>query len=182
MISEILQRVARALDAARMPYMVIGGQAVLVHGEPRLTRDIDVTLGVALDGLPEVLRVVAAAGLHPLVEPESFVRETMVLPCADPASGVRVDLVLSESGFEREAIRRAVAVRIGEVDVRVACPEDLIVLKVVAGRPRDLEDVRSVVARQPDLDRPRIEALLRQFERLLDQPLIERWTEASRGE
>ena len=54
MISEVLQRVARVLDAARMPYMIIGGQAVLVHGEPRLTKDIDVTLGVALDRLGEV--------------------------------------------------------------------------------------------------------------------------------
>lgn len=180
MISEVLQRVARVLGAARMPYMVIGGQAVLVHGEPRLTRDIDVTLGVGIDRLPDVLRVVDAAGLQPLVEPESFVRDTMVLPCSDAGSGVRVDLVFSESGFEREAIRRATPVRVGEVEVRFATPEDLVVQKVVAGRPRDLEDVRSVLARQPALDRGRVEQLLRQFEQVVDLPLIERWREASR--
>jgi hypothetical protein len=62
--------------------MVIGGQAVLVHGEPRLTRDIDVTLGVSLDRLPDVVAAAGAAGLKPLVDPESFARETMVLPCS----------------------------------------------------------------------------------------------------
>lgn len=182
MISEVLQRVARVLDAARMPYMIIGGQAVLVHGEPRLTKDIDVTLGVALDRLGEVLRLVEAAGLQPLVDPETFVRETMVLPCTDTASRVRVDLVFSESGFERDAIRRAATVRIGAVDVRVICPEDLVVQKVVAGRPRDLEDVRSLLARQPGLDRRQVETLLRQFEQVLELPLMERWREACRDD
>ncbi len=37
--------------------MLIGGQAVLLHGEPRLTQDIDVTLGVGLDRLADLLSV-----------------------------------------------------------------------------------------------------------------------------
>lgn len=181
MLSEVLERAARALLAARIPYMVIGGQAVLVHGEPRLTRDIDITLGVSLDRLADVVAAAGAAGLKPLVDPESFARETMVLPCADAASGVRVDLVLSESPWERRAIERALTVRIGATDVRFVTPEDLIVHKIVAGRPRDLEDVRSVVARQPQLDRKSVEDTLREFGAALDQPLLERWHEAIRG-
>lgn len=179
MISEILERTAAALAAARIPYMVIGGQAVLVHGEPRLTRDIDITLGVSLDRLADVVAAAAAACLAPLVDPQTFARETMLLPCADATSGVRVDLVLSDSNFERAAIDRAVTVRLGSTDVRFVTPEDLIVHKVVAGRPRDLEDVRSIVARQPRLDRQRVEQTLREFESLLEAPLLERWREAA---
>ena len=179
MISEVLERVAAALVAARIPYMVIGGQAVLVHGEPRLTRDIDITLGVSLDRLADIVAAAAEAGLAPLVDPQTFVRETMVLPCADANSGVRVDLVLSDSSFERAAIDRAVTVRLGSTDVRFVTPEDLIVHKVGAGRPRDLEDVRSIVARQPRLDRQRVEQALREFEPLLEAPLLERWREAA---
>ncbi len=175
MLSEVLERVARALAAARIPYMVIGGQAVLVHGEPRLTRDIDVTLGVSLDRLADVVAAAGAAGLKPLVDPESFVRETMVLPCSDSGAGVRVDLVLSDSGYERAAIGRAVDVRIGSTVVRFVTAEDLIVHKVVAGRPRDLEDVRSIVARQPKLDRKQVERTLWELEEAVDQPLTERW-------
>ena len=76
MLSEVLERVAAALAAARIPYMLIGGQAVLVHGEPRLTRDIDITLGVSIDRLTEVVAAAGAAGLKPLVDPEPFARET----------------------------------------------------------------------------------------------------------
>ena len=46
-----------------MPYMVIGGQAVLVHGEPRLTRDIDITLGLTAERVHDVLELVSSLGL-----------------------------------------------------------------------------------------------------------------------
>ncbi len=55
MFAEILSGIGTALDRAGIPYMVIGGQAVLVHGEPRLTRDIDITLGVDASGVPRIL-------------------------------------------------------------------------------------------------------------------------------
>jgi len=54
MFQALLVRLARALEAAGIPYMVIGGQAVLLHGEPRLTREIDVTLGVDSSELARV--------------------------------------------------------------------------------------------------------------------------------
>ena len=46
MFEKLLKRLAVALDHVGLPYMVFGGQAVLLYGEPRLTRDIDITLGV----------------------------------------------------------------------------------------------------------------------------------------
>lgn len=44
MFQALLQQIARGLDSRGIPYMLIGGQAVLLYGEPRLTRDVDVTL------------------------------------------------------------------------------------------------------------------------------------------
>ena len=46
MFEELLGKIGRELDSRGIPYMIIGGQAVLLYGEPRLTRDIDVTLGM----------------------------------------------------------------------------------------------------------------------------------------
>ncbi len=71
MFEAILARLGRELDAADLPYMVIGGQAVLLYGEPRLTDDIDITLGATLDRLPDVLKLTSSMGLgalccHPL--------------------------------------------------------------------------------------------------------------------
>ena len=54
MFQKLLKKVSRALKKASVPYMVIGGQAVLVYGEPRLTRDIDITVGIGIDGLGQM--------------------------------------------------------------------------------------------------------------------------------
>ena len=152
MFERLLEKIALALDKAAVPYMVIGGQAVLLHGEPRLTKDIDITLGAGLDRLEEVRSLTAEIGLIPLVDPKDFTLKTMVLPCSDPESGIRVDFVFSFSPYESQAITRALRVRIRHADVRFATAEDLVIHKVIAGRPRDLEDVRSILLKNPSLD------------------------------
>jgi hypothetical protein len=54
MFKEILSRIGASLSKHSLPYMIIGGQAVLLYGEPRLTRDIDITLGVDVDHIDEI--------------------------------------------------------------------------------------------------------------------------------
>ena len=49
MIEKLIKKTARILDHQKIPYMIIGGQAVLIYGRPRLTRDIDITLGIDTD-------------------------------------------------------------------------------------------------------------------------------------
>ncbi len=79
MFQQLLENIAQGLDARGLPYMVIGGQAVLLYGEPRLTRDIDITLGVGPERWRELLEMSQALGWRVLVEtPEEFVRQTMV--------------------------------------------------------------------------------------------------------
>jgi len=161
--------------------MVIGGQAVLVYGEARLTKDIDVTLGAGLDRLDEVVAAVRDLGFEPLVDPETFTRETMVLPCRDPDSSIRIDFVLSESGYERDALARARVIDTGGTGVRFASPEDVVIHKVVAGRPRDLEDVRAILAKNPDLDRGLVDDVLGSLEPAVEEPLRERFAEIARS-
>ena len=88
--------------------MIIGGQAVLLHGEPRLTQDIDITLGVGPTHLPNILAVCEELDLEPLpADPQDFVRSTFVLPAADGETGIRVDLIFSTTKYEAEARLRA---------------------------------------------------------------------------
>jgi hypothetical protein len=145
----LLARLARSFDAAELPFMLIGGQAVLLHGEPRLTQDIDVTLGVGPRRLAEVLDRCAELELEPLPEDvESFVRRTFVLPVRDRDTGIRVDLIFSTTPYEAEAIGRAVRVPVGDAEVPFATAEDLIIHKLFAARARDVEDARGVVRRK----------------------------------
>jgi hypothetical protein len=174
----LLAKIAQTFDAAELPYMVIGGQAVLVHGEPRLTEDVDVTLGADAEALPMVLDMVEQMGLTPLVEnPDAFVRDTMVLPCADVETETRVDLVFSFSPYERQALERAHPVELSGRPVHFAAPEDLIIHKLVAGRPRDLEDVKGILAKTPELDDAYLRRWLISFADALGEPLPERFAD-----
>jgi predicted nucleotidyltransferase len=152
MFEKLLERIANSLADAGIPYMIIGGQAVLLYGEPRLTKDIDVTLGVDLAHLQNVLFAVQNMKLNPLADPDTFTRQTMVLPCSDPETGIRVDLIFSFSPFEQLAIKRAKSVRIGSADVHFAALEDLLIHKIFAGRPRDLEDAKIILLKNPNAD------------------------------
>jgi len=87
MFLKLLAKIANELRKLRIPYMVIDGQAVLLYGEPRLTKDIDITLGVGVGGLPKVQSVVQKLTLRILVDdPEGFVHRTMVLPAIEKPS------------------------------------------------------------------------------------------------
>ena len=103
MFEKILSQIGVSLNKHNLPYMVVGGQAVLFYGEPRLTRDIDITLGVDVDHLRDVLAVVQELNLKPLPkEIESFVRQTMVLPALDEHTGIRVDFIFSLPHMKQE--------------------------------------------------------------------------------
>jgi hypothetical protein len=170
MFKQLLERIALGLEQRRIPYMIIGGQAVLIYGEPRMTRGIDVTLGVGPARLADILGLAEASAWRVLVEtPEDFVQRTLVLPCIDPASGSRLDFIFSHSVYEEQAMNRVRRIEMGTAAVCYASAEDVIVHKIIAGRPRDLEDVRSIVLKNPALDQGYILHWLAEFDRSLGE-------------
>lgn len=174
---DLLGRLTRALAERQLPFVVVGGQAVLLHGEPRLTQDIDITLAASPERLDDALTVCDALGLMPLPEDlREFVSETFVLPAADHATGIRVDMIFSNTEFEQSAVSRAELVQIAGVQVPFASAEDLLLLKLFAGRPRDVEDADGIVRRKGSaLDWRYIRRWAAEFERV---PGRERLTEA----
>lgn len=153
--------------------MVIGGHAVLIYGESRLTQDIDVTVGVDADQIERVKQVISKLHFKILVEnPESFVKKTMVLPALDEKSGIRIDFIFSDSTYEKQALKRTKSVTMDGVGVRFASLEDLIVHKIVAGRPRDLEDARGILVRNKKRDEKYIRKWLSKMGKVLDHDLL----------
>ena len=164
-LSTLLAQLTRELTARGLPFMLIGGQAVLLHGRPRLTEDIDVTLGVDPSRLTDVRAVCEALRLDPLPENvESFVRRTFVLPARHRDSALRVDFVFSSTPYERQAIERAIRVTLGGAAIPFATAEDLLIHKLFAGRALDWEDALGVVRRKhEELDWAYIEHWAREF-------------------
>ena len=185
MFEKLLEQLALALESRKIPYMLIGGQAVLLYGEPRLTADVDITLGREAEQVGEIIGMIKDLGWKVLVEdPETFVRQTLVLPCQDPHSKIRTDFIFSFSPYEKQALDRAQKVSMGRAQVRYASVEDVLIHKVIAGRPRDWDDVKNLLIKNPSVDRSYIRRWLEQFEQSLSQPFLARFDsllKSSRG-
>ncbi|MBI5213374.1 MAG: nucleotidyl transferase AbiEii/AbiGii toxin family protein [Nitrospirae bacterium] len=146
MFEALIKRLAKSLGGLKIPYMIIGGQAVLLYGAPRMTKDIDITLGLDIDSLPAIKKICSRLGLK--IKPkdaEEFVKKTMVLPVEDPKTRIRVDFIFSFSAYEKEAIERAVKVKVKDYYARFASIDDVIIHKIFAGREIDLVDVRNII-------------------------------------
>ena len=173
MFEKILARLGATLDESNLPYMIIGGQAVLLYGEPRLTRDIDITLGVGIDHLDALLQTIIKIPLKALPDDAfAFVKQTMVLPAVDESTGIRVDFIFSFTPYESQAINRANHIKILGQDVSFARVEDLIIHKIFAGRPRDMEDVRIILLKNREIDTRYIETWLMEFDAAADEKIF----------
>lgn len=156
-----------------IPVAAIGGIAVAVWGEPRLTRDIDMKVLVSRENRGSLLTLLRA--FTPLQEDsdESFRR--LGLAFFRDANGVRIDVMLADTIFDETAIERACDMDFTPgKNIRVCTAEDLVVYKMLSTRAKDRGDVESVIQKQGDaLDDAYIENWLAQFEEALaDSTLI----------
>ena len=67
---------------------------------------------------------------------------------------VEIDIFLAESRFQASLLARRMRLEVDDVLAWVASPEDLILLKLVAARPRDIGDVMDICLAQGQLDEP----------------------------
>ncbi len=166
MFEKLIVKVASSLKKHRIPYMIIGGQAVLLYGTPRLTRDIDITLGISTDKLSLAGKAIRDSGLKSIPENiEDFVQKTFVLPAKDEKTGLRVDFIFSYTPYERHAIERASDVTISGVKVKFATVEDIVIHKIFSGRAQDIEDVRAILIKNPDCDASYVKKWLAEFDK-----------------
>ena len=172
MLEKLFEKLGMALEKSQIPYMIIGGQAVLLYGESRLTRDIDLTLGIGPDEFEKIVTLAEKIGLKISVQnPQEFVQKTFVLPTEDPPSGFRVDFIFSVTPYEKNAIQRAVSKKIGEATIKFAGLEDLIIHKIFAGRARDIEDMRNIISKNPEFDKAYVKKWLKEFDKSLSKSL-----------
>jgi hypothetical protein len=176
-VAECCAALGGALDAAGIRWFLFGAQAAILRGVRRFTADVDVTVDLGARPIGDLITPLAAAGVVLRVaDADEFVRATRVLPMRHGASGLPVDVVLSGPGFEERFFARATTVEIDGVSIPVARAEDLVVMKVLAGRALDIEDAVAMLAAD-ELDAAGIRADLRELELMLDQsdllPLFE---------
>lgn len=139
---------------------VIGGLAVQRWGEPRQTRDVDLTLLAGLGGEERFVDALLHRYRARIPDARQFALDRRVV-LIETHDRVPIDIALGGLPFEERLVSRATAFDVGTDRLITCSAEDLVVLKAFAGRPQDWLDVEGILARQGRrLDRDLIRAEL----------------------
>lgn len=152
--------------------VIIGGIAASILGKPRLTADLDALMMLPLQDIPELIRAAKQEGITPRIQgAEDFARKNRMLLMRHDSSGTNIDISLGALPFEQETVDRSQDVQVANnLLLRLPTPEDLVILKAVAHRPKDMLDIQGIIDSFPDFDRERIKFWVRQFAEALEMP------------
>ena len=151
---------------AKLRWFVLGAQAVNLHGVPRLTADLDVTVALDDRTIDDLIDLLARGGFETEYD-AAFAAESRVIPAVHTKSKFPVDVVIAGPGLEERFLDEAEHHRLGRSTIPVIALENLIAIKVLAGRPKDLDDVRGLLRKS--VEHRRVRELLREIEEALDQ-------------
>ncbi|MGB9721834.1 MAG: nucleotidyl transferase AbiEii/AbiGii toxin family protein [bacterium] len=167
---EAIKEVHQFFTKEKIPYVLIGGIALQHWGEPRFTRDIDVTILVDLGTEEEVIKKILSAFSPRIKDALQFALKNRIC-LVKSRSGYEIDISLGIPGYEEIVIKRAVECQLGKVSVKICSAEDLIIHKSVAGRARDLSDIEGIIMRQrKNLNPKYIRKWLKEFSEILEMP------------
>jgi len=170
-VADLVADAAAAFAETGVDWYLFGAQAAILHGVARLTADVDITVRLSDATSPEMLaRALARHSFELRVSDPAFVKTTSVVPFLHRQTALPLDVVLAGPGLEERFFARAESRNIEGVPVRVASAEDLIVMKILAGRPKDFDDVVAVLASYGTrLDEPYVRSTLQLLEGALAQ-------------
>jgi hypothetical protein len=171
-LMEPLGDLNRWLTSCNVPHAIVGGVAATLQGEPRATRDIDAVVLIPEDEWGQFLQSAEAFGFVPRRRNSlEFAKRSRVL-LLEHRSGIGIDVSLGALPFEQEMIDRSRRVTLSGVELQLATPEDLIVMKSLAMRPNDLTDILSLLDANERIDLKRIRYWVRAFAKGLEAPEI----------
>jgi hypothetical protein len=147
-----ITKVCKALQEAKIPYAVVGGIAVALHGAPRGTIDIDLVIKWSLENLKKTEKVLISLGLVSRIPVDAnsvyhfrdeYIKNRKMIAWnfydpLKPSNEVDIIITYDLTGAHTKTIK------IASGDIKVLSIKDLIAMKKASGRPQDLEDVKSL--------------------------------------
>lgn len=170
--TEVLLALAGLFGRRGLSWYLSDARAIALWGRPATGTEVDVTVALGALAPADLVRDLATAGFTLRLGSAfaEFVERHRLVPVVHEASGIPVDIVLAGSSLEEIFLERAVPVLVAGRPIPVISPEDLVVTKVLAGRPKDLEEIRGILATQGGkLDRERVRETLSALEQALGQ-------------
>jgi len=149
-IEKALIRVDKDLSELKVQWALVGGFALAARGVPRATFDLDIAVAVENDSEAEnLIRSLRerSYSIKESIEQEAAGRLATVRLIAPDDLGIGVDLLFASSGIETEIVEMAEILEIFEgLKIPVAATGHILIMKILAGRPYDLEDAKRLFA------------------------------------
>jgi len=149
-VPDPLVEISTLLTTAGIPYCLVGGYAVAVHGIPRHTADIDFLVALPAEKTGYFTSLLRNKGYK-----VRHNKADLLDPLGDVffiQTEIPVQLICAKYQHHLAAIERAVLIDYSGQKIRVITPEDLIIFKLKAGAPRDLWDAENLLAFNQNLD------------------------------
>jgi len=147
LLVEIIEKLYKICRREKIEIVFTGGIAVGVYGIPRATYDVD---GIALIGEEKIKGVLSALKKegfkHDPKKPVKAIQGMPFVTLVYSKYKIYVDLFLARDKFQREIISRSRVFPFNRIRIKVVSPEDLILIKLQAGRERDIEDIRGIIS------------------------------------
>lgn len=141
------QHVQAVLDGGGLRFCFIGGFAAQRHAEPRVTRDVDVSILTGLGNEDRVIDAMLAAFAPRRADARAFAERYRVL-LLKTTDDIGIDATLTALPFEADIIARSTLFEFAPgVRLRTCGAEDFLVMKIFAGRPIDWRDVEMTLRR-----------------------------------
>ncbi|MDP1824246.1 MAG: hypothetical protein Q8L48_13415 [Archangium sp.] len=173
-VADHLRAIQAALAPQKIRWFVFGAQAVIAAGAVRQTADLDITTDDV--PAPRLIEVLSEAGLalrDDIEGVEDLVEHHRILPMVHTRTGYQVDVVRAGPGLEQQMFDRSIRRRMGRMQIPFVETNDLLVQKTLAGREKDLEDVRSLLrSASKEIDLAIVRSRLRELGALIDDSTL----------
>ncbi len=143
-ITSAIKDITEFLDNLKMPYMLIGGIANSIHGEPRYTYDIDIKIKfISEKNVSDLIENLRNSFIIKIENPIDFINTTMVLPIE--SNNIKIDLIFASLPYEIEAIDNAGVCEFDGTKIKICSAEDLIIQKCISIRQKDWMDIEGII-------------------------------------
>ena len=150
--------VFKNLNAGKVRYLVVGGMAVVLHGIPRATIDLDILADMTPKNLTALLHILGGMGYKPRppVNPMDFANEEIrkqwvreknmaAFPLIHKSSPLQQIDILADSPLPyAEAVKNRIVLKVNRISVPLISIRDLITLKNASGRSQDIADIAAL--------------------------------------
>ena len=147
---QYLRELCLFLDKAGIEYMLVGGLAVGIWGEPRATVDIDFMVSFNMNDFAALRQKINDSNAFIFIQdkPMTFEKISLLRATLKSNLDIFVDFLFADNDFQKEALMRRQTVEVADFTVNIPTPEDLVLLKLISGREQDILDAKKIFGMQ----------------------------------